>query len=311
MEPVHDFETFYSLRLLPYLEKLKEQRNEMYNWKMLGILSAVGIFLFFVSFQTNLISDSLLLVFFSFVVLIVSIYFYTKRSDQYLDSFKEKVIGQIITALNPTAVYKPMGFVSQKKYRASGLYRRKYTQFDGDDYWEGVYKNVPFHCSEIETRYEDSSGDVQQIFKGLFFSARLNSSFKGRTYVWAKGEEQLPVSVADEHYRMLQLPDVYKFNMGDVTFHKYFSVYGLDASEAAYIIDPPMMQHMLRLKAQLHRKIVFSFVAGRCYVAVPIQENLLEPNNRDIADKETIKTYFFTILLVFNIINELELNRLT
>ena len=310
MEPVKDFETFYSLRLLPYLEKLKEQRNEMYNWKMLGILSAVGVFLFFVSFQTNFISDSLLLVLFFFVILIVSIYFYTKRSDQYLDNFKEKVIGQIITTLNPTAVYKPMGFVSQKEYRASGLYRRKYTQFDGDDYWEGIYKNVPFHCSEIDTRYEDSSGSVQQIFKGLFFSARLNSSFKGRTYVWAKGEEQLPVSIADEDHRMLQFSDICRFNMGDVTFHKYFSVYGLDASEAAYIIDQPMMQHMLRLKAQLHRKIVFSFVAGRCYVAVPIQENLLEPNSLDIADKETIKTYFFTILLVFNIINELELNRL-
>lgn len=310
MEPVKDFETFYSLRLLPYLEKLKEQRNEMYNWKMLGILSAAGVFLCFISFQTNLISDSLLLVFLFFVVLLVSIYFYTKRSDQYLDNFKEKVIGQIITTLNPSAVYKPMGFVSQKEYRASGLYRRKYTQFDGDDYWEGVYKNVPFHCSEIETKYEDSSGIVHHIFKGLFFSARLNKSFKGRTYVWAKGDEQLPVSIADEHARMIQLPDVRKFNMNDVTFNQYFSVYGLDASEAAFIIDPPMMQHMLKLRAQLHRKIVFSFVGGRCYVAVPIDQNLLEPNHGDIADKETIKTYFFTILLVFSIINELELNRL-
>ncbi len=310
MEPVRDFETFYSLKLMPYLEKLKEQRNEMYNWKMLGVLSAVGIFLFFVSFQTNFFSDSLLLVLFFFIILVVSIYFYTKRSDQYLDNFKEKVIGQIISTLNPTAVYKPMGFVSQKEYKASGLYRRKYTHFDGDDYWEGVYKNVPFHCSEIETKYEDSSGMVQHIFKGLFFSARLSNNFKGGTYVWARGEEQLPLTIADENYRMFHLPDVRRFNMGNVAFHQYFSVYGLDASEAACIIDQPMMQHMIRLKKQLQRKIVFSFVAGRCYVAVPIEENLLEPNPRDIADKETIKTYFFTILLVFSIINELELNRL-
>lgn len=310
METVNDFETFYSLKLLPYLEKLKQQRNEMYNWKMLGILSAVGAFLFFVSFQASMLSDSLLLVCFFFILLVVSIYFYSKRSDQYLDNFKEKVIGQIITALNPTAVYKPMGFVSQKEYKASGLYRKKYTQFDGDDYWEGIYKNVAFHCSEIETNYEDSTGKVQHIFKGLFFSARLRSNFRGGTYVWGRGEEQLPVSVTDDHHRMFQLPDVRRFDMGNSAFHQHFSVYGLDSSEAAYIIDQPMMQHMLRLKAKLQRKIVFSFVAGRCYVAVPIHENLLEPDPRDITNKETIKTYFFTILLVFSIINELELNRL-
>ena len=310
METVNDFDTFYSLKLLPYLEKLKQQRSGMHNWKMLGILSAVGVFLFFVSFQTQMLSDSLVIVFFFFIVLVISIYFYSRRSDQYLDNFKEKVIGQIITALNPTAVYKPMGFVSQKEYKASGLFRRKYTQFDGDDYWEGVYKNVPFHCSEIETKYEDSLGAVQPIFKGLFFSARLRGSFKGGTYVWNRGEEQLPVSVTDKQHRIVQLPDLRRFDMGNSAFHQQFSVYGLDAGEAAYIIDQPMMQHMLRLKAKLQRKIVFSFVAGRCYVAVPIDENLLEPNPVDITDKETIKTYFFTILLVFSIINELELNRL-
>ena len=47
---------------------------------------------------------------------------------------------------------------------------------------------------------------------------------------------------------------------------------------------------------------------SRC---VPFDENLLEPSKKGVRDKQEIKNYFYTILLVFNIIRRMELNRLT
>jgi hypothetical protein len=72
-----------------------------------------------------------------------------------------------------------------------------------------------------------------------------------------------------------------------------------------------MPDHMLVIREKLDREIVFSFVKGKCYIAVPFDENLLEPSNKGARDKQEIKNYFYTILLVFNIIRKLELNRLT
>jgi hypothetical protein len=72
-----------------------------------------------------------------------------------------------------------------------------------------------------------------------------------------------------------------------------------------------MPDHMQVIKEKLQRDIVFSFVRGKCYIAVPFEENLLEPTSKGARDKQEIKNYFYTILLVFNIIRKLELNRLT
>jgi hypothetical protein len=70
------------------------------------------------------------------------------------------------------------------------------------------------------------------------------------------------------------------------------------------------MDHMLRIREKLEKEISFSFVAGKCYIAVPFEENLLEPSGKGVRDKAEIKNYFYTILLVFNIIRRMELNRL-
>ena len=77
------------------------------------------------------------------------------------------------------------------------------------------------------------------------------------------------------------------------------------------ILSYHMMDHMLAIKNKLEKDIVFSFVAGKCYIALPFEENLLEPTSKGIRDKEEIKKYFYSVLLVFNIINKLELYRLT
>ena len=151
----------------------------------------------------------------------------------------------------------------------------------------------------------------QNIFKGLFFAANINISFSGGTYIWLKGKAQLASSLADEHYRMLPLPHVHRMNTGHTEFSKHYSVYTTNTEEASLILNSNMLEHILHIKAKLQSDISFSFVRGKCYIAVPFEENLLEPTKAGVRDKQGIKNYFYTILLVFNIIRKLELNRLT
>jgi len=310
MDRIEDFEKFYALKIQPYLDELGNEESSMYNWKTFTILTGVGSFVSFFLFYLKILPSGPILAGCMLLMCITGVYFSAKYGDKYIDDFKEKIIGQIITYIHPQAVYKPMGFVSKKEYKISGLYRRRFSHFDGDDYWQSVYNGVAFHCSEIKAMYSDPTGS-NIIFKGLFFVAKINNSFAGATYVWTRGNAQLPASVADEHYRMYPLPRVQRVNTGHETFNRHYSVYTSNAAEASLILSYNMMDHMLVIKEKLAKDIVFSFVAGKCYIAIPFEENLLEPSKKGVKDKEEIKNYFYSILLVFNIINKLELYRLT
>ncbi len=310
MESVKNFDSFYALKIQPGVDELVKDEAAAYNWKIFTLLTGVGAFGSFFLYYLKIFPNGAAVAVAMLLMFIAGVYFSAKYSDRYIDDFKEKIIKQIITYIHPEAVYKPMGFVSKKEYKASGLFRRRFTHFDGDDYWECVCDGVAFHCSEIKSWIEDGAG-VETIFKGLFFSAGLSSVFTGGTYIWTKGNVQLPATIADEHYRMFFLPEVHRVKTNHGPFNKQYSVYSTNAYEAAAIVTTGMMDHMLLLKEKLKREIVFSFVAGRCYVAVPFEEDLLEPSKKGIKNKEEFKNYFFTILLVFNIIQKLELNRLT
>lgn len=309
MERVEDFESFYTLKIEPTLRDLDADESSALNWKKFTLFTGLGAFVSFLLYYLKYLPIGHILAIAMFIMCIIGVYFSARYSDRFIEDFKEKIIGQIITYIYPSAVYKPMGFVSKKEYKASGLYRRRFTHFDGDDYWESVYHGVAFHCSEIKSWIEDSTG-VSYIFKGLFFVARINSSFSGGTYIWTKGNVQLPASIADEHYRMFPLPRVHKIKTNHTEFDKQYAVYTTSSYEASLLLTHTMMDHMLLIKAKLGRNIVFSFVAGKCNIAVPFDENLLEPSRRGLRDKEEIKNYFYTILLVFNIMGKLELNRL-
>lgn len=311
MERINDFDSFYEQKLVPLLKDLRLQSDRSRAWGATAIVAAILMLLSFgiyLTSETKGVSGWIALL--SLILLIVGIYQYTAQRENYIDNFKEKVIRQIATYLLPEVVYKPSSFVASKEYKASGLFRQRYSDIDGDDYLQGVYKGVKFHCSELHTQHEVTpQGGLETIFKGLFFVAEPAAGFYGGTYIWTKGDEQLPRSVADEHFRMYALPGISRIRTGHADFEKEYSVYSTDVNEAAAIVTPMMMELMLNFKKQLHRDVVYSFVAGRCYVAIPISENLLEPPS-DLEDKETIKEYFFTILLVLSIINQLHLENL-
>ena len=148
------------------------------------------------------------------------------------------------------------------------------------------------------------------IFKGLFFVAEINKGFTAGTYIWTYGNQQTGGSLADERYRLMHMPNVYKIKVqdGGADFENNFLVYSTNPAEAGILMTTAMTERLVRFKNQINRDMAISFVAGRCYVAIVINEDLLEPSGFDTDDREEVKKYFFTVLLVLSIINQLELN---
>lgn len=98
--------------------------------------------------------------------------------------------------------------------------------------------------------------------------------------------------------------------MNHAKFEKAYSVYSNSPGEARHIIDAEMMECLLHFKNQIKRDVTVSFVEGICYVAIAIDEDLLEPSILKPGDKKIIREYFFSILLIFSIINQLRLYKL-
>jgi hypothetical protein len=314
MEDIKNFEDFYAAKIAPQITTFKKQDKAAGVW---GVIMVLALIFTLVSFILTIHlnaewhgawATTILLIF-----SVYSIYTYTQNEDTYTNNFKEGIIKEIIKYLHPGLIYKPDSMVPEKEYRQSGLYRSEYNNIDGDDFIGGVYKNTAFHCSELRVGYNRNSGgegnQEGMIFKGLFFTAAVNKTYTGGTYVWIKGEEQLGATIADERYRLITFPKVYAMQMGDDLFDKYFSVYSTNPAEARTILDDEMMNNLLQFRKQIQRKVVFSVVMGHCYVAIPINEDLFEPTE-PVGDKEEVEKYFFTVLLIFSIINQLQLQKL-
>lgn len=71
-----------------------------------------------------------------------------------------------------------------------------------------------------------------------------------------------------------------------------------------------MMNNMIQFRNQIGRDVRFSFVNGYFFVSIAMNENLFEPSISYPQDKERIKEYFFSFLLILSIINQLDLRRL-
>ncbi|MEP7252634.1 MAG: DUF3137 domain-containing protein [Ginsengibacter sp.] len=305
MNDIKDFESFYSARIEPFLARLNAQSNDASKWSTAGIASVLLAVVCF--FMDAPLVAFLLLMFTGFTV-----HKYSAKKNVLRNNFKTSVINEIVSYLNPGAVYSPSKRMSTNDYKTSGLFNHVYNYIFGEDHITGIYKGVKFYSSELQTSYnaKGTNGRSVNIFEGLFFAAPLNEIFTKATYVWPSEDNQLSLSLADEYFeRYMALPKVYRINSDHAAFNKNFVAYTTSPSEARSILDDEMIERIVRFKTQIKRDVRFSFVSGICYVAIEIDENLLEPSVADPGNKENIKEYFFSVLLILSIINQLNLPR--
>jgi len=313
MEAIKNFDEFYDIKVKPYLKDFNKQDKVAGYWEVASVVSVLFIvpaLAFGLSKDSGSFGGWLIVA--AIASAIISTYNYVNVNDKYDSDYKQQVVQQIIQFVHPGLEYKPGICVNHIDYQKSSLCRDWYDDYDGDDWIGGNYQGVNFKCSELNVSRRSSSSAASSyvIYHGLFFVAPLNICFNGGTYIWLKGQEQLPASIADERYRLLPMPHTVRVDFRNGDFEKHYVVYTTDIAEASSIITPEIMTAIMNFKRQINRDITLSFVGGICYVSIPFSENLFEPHKGDPGDKETIKNYFFTVLLILSIIKQLQLDKM-
>lgn len=308
MVEIKDFESFYNNKLNPNLRDIKLRSNDTSGW-------SVSV-LFFIMFAIFCFLQQLIIIgILCSILALISFYKYTKKKNLFAENYKETVIAEIIKYLNPDFTYKPNEYISPSDYEKSNLFRKIYDYYGGSDFISGVYNKVQFYCSELEVAYDKTStmssegNMISTIFKGLFFAAPLKIYFPGAVYIWPAGEEQLAASMMDEYYKLLPSPNVYYVDTNDKVLENNFSVYSTNPSAALSIADYDLMHRLEKFKENIEKDIRFSIVGGICYVSISINKDLLKLSISKPDNKEKIKEYFFSVKLIFNIIDQLNLSR--
>lgn len=307
-----EFDNFYTSKIEPELPRLREECKQADSWGITALAATfLGLGTFVAYYLEYLAGGPAALLFVSFTALVVvAVYKYTKRNDRFTEDYKAAVIKTIMDHVCPGLVYKPGECISTKEYKMSSLFRHHFDYFDGDDLIEGVINNVPFHCSELETECDYSINSQMTIFKGLFMVANINKRFGGGTYIWPRGGTQFANSLMDQYIRLMPMPHVTPLHFSDTEFDHYFRVSSTWPSQASEILTDDMRNKMVQLRKQLDTAISFSFVAGHCYIALPLSKDLLEPSEYDPGDKIEMQKYFLTLKVIPEIIKQLPLDAL-
>ncbi|HNU89234.1 MAG TPA: DUF3137 domain-containing protein [Ferruginibacter sp.] len=312
MDDSSGFENFYAEKISPSLPRLRNECRQMDSWHLVAVLAGILGFLCFIGYHAEILTGpqaSWLFVLFA-ALLVFSVYKYAQRTDRFTAAFKKAVIKTIIDDVCTGLVYKPDECISTREYKTSSLYRYRYDYFDGDDYIEGIIGNISFHCSELCVKSDYAGNKQIFVFKGLFFVAKINDRFSGGTYVWPRNRAQLATSIMDQRYRLLPMPEVADVHFDDEEFSTQFRVCSTWPEQAKEILSPQVRTSLVSMSRLMNIALSVSFVAGLCYIGVPVRDDLLEPTDYDPGDKIEIKKYFLTIRAVTNIISKSGLSEL-
>ena len=311
MERASDFDTFYQ-QLKPFLRSLdaplKLQRRHLratYYCFIAGI-----IFLLCSWLQVLGWSGWLCSALFGILTMLHGSLWWTHQRN-FSRNYKSGIMKAILEFMDADLEYDEISLIVARDYQWSSLFRRRYDYFETRDAIRGNYKGVHFEACQLTTTGLSQGGGKHEIhFSGLFLKAAIHPNYQAGTYCWKTGQEQLAATVAEEIDRLYPMPDVHAFTLNDPHFHQYYSVYSTFSAEAAALLHHERRQHLLQFIRQTGNLPRFSFVAGTCYAAIPLEEDLLLLPEKDAGNPDPIRHSFYSVLLILSLLNALQLRDL-
>jgi hypothetical protein len=305
-----DFREFYDRELHPVLKEIDTKRKAA-NKKIIIIFSVSAVILISVLFLTPIILKGML----AMVTLMASLILASFAGKDYRKEYKEKIISKINGYTDQGLVYTPGGYISIYEFAKSSIFYPPFERYRGEDHFSGKIGKTEIEFSEVvaERKETGSPGSENKaeyitVFKGLFIVADFNKHFRSRTFVLPDTAEKLfgrfgqklqSVSGGRGDLIKLENPD----------FEKEFCVYGDDQVESRYILTPSMMERILEFKRKWNKKISFSFLDSKIYIAINMGKDLFETRLfKPAADYEFMEENLRFLTLVTGIVEDLNLN---
>lgn len=300
------FEQFIQNQSVSENIKVIEEKRSQNVKNIVNFLIALIVMAFFLI----AINSGLIAIIIAFLVFIIGLGICLDSYSKYNVFYKEKFIYAIFSFFAENISYQPNSYISENEFKKSEIFLSSFNRYNGDDYVKAKIGLTEIHFSELHVKDVSGSGKNRReyaVFDGLFFIADFNKDFKYATFVFPDFAEKF----FGKFGQMLQSANIARsklIKMDNVEFEKEFVVYSDDEIEARYILTPLLMERILVLK-KIFRKIYFSFIGSKMYIAIPVFGSLFEAPVFQRIDSEThLKKNFEFIKALLGIVDVMNLN---
>ena len=295
MATQEEFKVFYQVHLKAKLIALDKQRQKIV-YRFSFVLSIYFVLMILAILVTLDVLDvsfitiySELKIFTAIMTMIVStvtmLSIYRRMTSPFKFRFKQEIISHIVTFIDKNLTYEAKKNVPLSEFHASQLFQDQYghkvDKWTGEDYVEGTLGDSTLKLSEVNALegMTDTEGNTyyDSIYKGLFFVFNFNLNFEGTTIV-------LPTkkSFLGEFFRKflsfsMNLKKSSPIKLSDHELQDEFSIHSNNPVIARYVLSNYFMHRLLAFRRRLKRQVYLSFVDGKLYLAIYINQNLFEP----------------------------------
>jgi hypothetical protein len=320
---MQSLEAFYQSDLLPDLEKLEAQRLTVKKKfvQAIFIFVALNLAFLFVPACSASISIMIWLMFIFFSAMFLLFFHGTSSTTgTIMRASKTRLSpGSWPLSTSVCGTTKPAWCPRKNSWPATCLTTSPVNT--GDDLVSGTLGETAIQFSEIHAKRVDivrrsssssstnrTKKTVTPIFRGLFFVADFNKSFKGTTIVLPDTAQRLFGDMG-QALQGLNVQNGQLIKMEDPEFEKLFVVYGQDQVEARYILSTSLMRRIVDFRNRTKKEMRLSFSASKLYVAIPFQRELFEPKIMEsLLNISHVQEYYDDLKLVVDIVDELNLN---
>ena len=175
-------------------------------------------------------------------------------------------------------------------------------RYSSNDYCVAKYKDFPFMQADIhiQVESEDSDGNrtYSTIFRGRWITFDIKKKFEKKLLVAGAG---FHCERYDETFKKIELESN--------EFNRMFNVYAQDGFEAFYLLDPAVMERIMRLSELHDGRVMVCFDKGKMHIAINNNVDSFEPAsiNSPIDEKAEFDKVMNDIKVVTNIIDEVKL----
>lgn len=292
------FKHFYKTDILPNLFLLEKARKKL----LVKMAVAAGLSVIFVpALSAVLYETSNIYVAFGIVFFLCAppLYInYLLGDTGFYKQFKQKIIGQIITYINPTLHYDNSRTVEPAEFDQSNFFDNKDTIIKGDDFVSGTFGDVKVNFSELVAEFKNESDvrkkDSKYQFKGIFIVAEFPQTFS--TDLVAK---TIGITFEEGKFATSQ----------DARFNKLFKIKVYEnPSGIDFTLTQPIIDALLGLQLRIHNEFIISFVKNKIYLGIYHDEDLFEPAIfQSLLYYDKIKGYFDDLFYPLLFIEEITL----
>lgn len=225
----------------------------------------------------------------------------TQPKRQYARAYKTKILPEV-ARLFGNFRYAPKGKIRMDVLKPSKIVPHHQT-YKSEDYFEGEYKNVGIHFSEIKLTKRARRSTIT-VFKGLavlltqgtrkFYGHTILTQDQGKVGEWLKS----------------QLSNLDRADLVDPEFERLFDVFTNDQVEARYLLDPLIIENLKVLYDEYSgTKLLVAFYEGHVLILIGSHKNHFEPADIEIqaTDEQSLLSMHNEIGQILSIIDRLSL----